>query len=99
MDWDRSNDKFAGSVLHDDGISAYDDGVLVSLASAADPTRAITTEFLFNGGDFRLIYAAANGNPEVLSVTTTPIPLPAGGLLLLSGLGGFAAFARRRKAA
>lgn len=100
-----ANFDFAGTVYHDDGITMFDGGVLVTPAGSEDPTANGVSAYTMTGGNsFRLIYSAANGNPEKLLVLaddggSIAVPLPAGGLLLLSGLGGFAAFARRRKAA
>lgn len=36
---------------------------------------------------------------DVSKVSIAPVPLPAGGLMLLGGLGGLAALRRRKKAA
>lgn len=89
-------------VRHDDGISFYDDGV--NRASSSAPTTVINTAVNgYDGGEFRLIYAATNGDPSVLKVegdgTLVPVPLPAAGFLLFGALGGLAAQRRRRKAA
>jgi len=82
-------------VRHDDGMTIYDDGTL--LGGFQNPTVARDTSvFGFDGGEFRLIYVATNGDPSILEVSA--VPLPAGGLLLLTALGGFAAVRRKRKA-
>ena len=91
--------EFDGVVSHDDGISVYDDGILVSPAASAAPTQEIDSEFAFNGGNFRLIYSAANGNPEVLLVNAnnvSPVPLPAAVWLFGSALLGVFGIARRK---
>lgn len=45
-------------------------------------------------------YASGGALPQInFSVSATPVPLPAGGLLLLTALGGVAALRRKRKAA
>jgi len=86
---------FNSSIDHDDGISVFDDGNLI--ASSAAPTNVTTTAANgFNGGTWRLIYAATNSDPSVLNVTTTPIPVPAAGFLLIGALGGLAFLRRRR---
>lgn len=86
-----------GDITHDDGISLLDDGVTV--ASSAPPTTVKTTSYGFNGGAFRLIYAAANGDPSVLNVDVQAVPLPASALLLVGALGGLGFVSRRRRAA
>lgn len=86
-----------GDVTHDDGISLLDDGVTV--ASSAPPTTVKDTPYAFNGGAFRLIYAAANGDPSVLKVDVAAVPLPATLFLMLGALGGLGAMSRRRRAA
>ena len=68
-----------GSIEHDDGVSLYDTSTnpdtLLTPASAATPTTPIDTTFAAIGStDLRLIYSAANGNPEVLDVTAVPLP-------------------------
>lgn len=88
---------FYGDIMHDDGVSLFDDGVLVTTASAQPPTTQITTPYSFSGGAFRLIYAAANGDPSVLNVSQ--VPLPATALLLVGALGGLGFVSRRRRAA
>ena len=61
-----------GTIDHDDGASLYDDGGTVVDSSA--PTVTIATAFAAtSGGNYRLIYAAANGLPEVLSVDITSV--------------------------
>ena len=82
-------------VRHDDGMTIFDDGTL--LGGFQNPTAARDTSVLgFDGGEFRIIYVATNGDPSILEVSA--VPLPAGGLLLLTALGGFAAVRRKRKA-
>lgn len=84
------------AVRHDDGMTIYDDGTL--LGGFQNPTSVRNTSVSgFDGGEFRLIYVATNGDPSILEVSA--VPLPAGGLLLLTALGGVAALRRRRKAA
>ncbi len=93
---------FETRVTHDDGFSMYDDGE--TLLSYANPTGIRSTPKTgtvnFTGGEFKLIYAAANGNPSKLLVEGNGIPavpLPAGILLMGTALAGFGVI-RRRKA-
>ncbi|MGC3939491.1 VPLPA-CTERM sorting domain-containing protein [Roseobacter sp. EG26] len=92
---------FETVVTHDDGFSIYDDGA--ALFSFANPTGIRTTPKTgtetFTGGEFNLIYAAANGNPSRLLVEgdgVPAVPLPASALLLMGAMGGFGALARRK---
>ena len=86
----------AGTITHDDGVTLVANGQTGGVSSA--PTTVLNTAFSSTGGAFTLYYAAANGNPSVLKVDVSPVPVPAGGLLLIGALGGLAAL-RRRKAA
>ncbi|WP_299505543.1 VPLPA-CTERM sorting domain-containing protein [uncultured Roseobacter sp.] len=97
---------FDTSVTHDDGFTIYDDGE--ELIGFANPTGVRTTPktgtINFTGGEFNLIYAAANGNPSKLFVEgdgVPAVPLPASALLLMGAMGGFGVAARHkaRKAA
>lgn len=92
---------FDTRVTHDDGFTIYDDGD--TLVSFANPTGIRTTPrtgmISFTGGEFKLVYAAANGNPSQLLVEgegISAVPLPASALLLLGGLGGFGLMRRRQ---
>ncbi len=55
------------------------------------------------GTDWQFEVATGDGHPSkefyISSVTVSPVPLPAGGLMLLAALGGLTAARRRRKAA
>ncbi|WP_262386594.1 hypothetical protein ROLI_027780 [Roseobacter fucihabitans] len=92
---------FDTRVTHDDGFTIYDD--TVELIGFANPTGIRTTPrtgtINFTGGEFNLIYSAANGNPSKLLVEgegISAVPLPASALLLLGAMGGFGVAARRK---
>ena len=85
-----------GSIIHDDGVTLYDKSGIV--LDAASPVYVTTDTFSAKSGEFRLIYSAANGNPEALTLDVAPVPVPAAGFLLMGALGGLAAMKRRRKA-
>jgi hypothetical protein len=93
---------FNSIVRHDDGITAFDDGA--QLATSAEPTTVINTAVNgFDGGVWRLIYAATNSDPSILQVTgdnlPSTVPVPAAGFLLFGALGGLAALRRRKSLA
>jgi hypothetical protein len=91
----------SGVINHDDGVTLVE---ATSGGVSAPPTSSRFTDFTADAGDFTLFYAAANGNPSILKITAelapelTPVPLPAGAVLLFTGLAGLG-FARRRKTA
>ena len=87
---------FEVTATHDDGISIYDDGL--EILSHDNPTGVrVTGPGDFDGGEFTLIYAAANGNPSVLQVEAiSAVPLPASAILLLGAMGGLGALSRRK---
>lgn len=95
---------FAGDALN--GVITHDDGITLEAVNqtggvSAPPTSKKITNFTADAGEFTLLYAAANGNPSILNVQAdiSPVPLPAGAVLLLTGLAGFGVARRRRKAA
>lgn len=92
---------FDTRITHDDGFTIYDDGE--ELIGFANPTGIRTTPVTgtinFSGGEFNLIYAAANGNPSKLLVEgdgVSAVPLPASAFLLIGAMGGLGALSRRR---
>lgn len=85
------------TIGHDDGVAVLDDDNLLGGFVGPNSFR-VTGVPDFTGGKFELLYVATNNNPSRLEVDFAPIPLPAGGVLLLTALAGVAAL-RRRKAA
>ena len=93
---------FDSVIRHDDGFSTYDDGAF--LAAYSNPTGVRNTDSDgFDGGVWRMIYSATNGDPSVLKVTgdnlPSPVPVPAAGFLLVGALGGLGFAGRRRRKA
>ncbi|MEM8797350.1 MAG: PEP-CTERM sorting domain-containing protein [Pseudomonadota bacterium] len=87
------------TVVHDDGVALFDDGAF--LGGNPGPTSQVTTPVAgFNGGEFSFVYVATNGDPSVLNVDVTPVPLPAAFPLLAGGIGllGFLTWRRKRAA-
>ncbi|MEM8959590.1 MAG: hypothetical protein AAGC86_17460 [Pseudomonadota bacterium] len=89
---------FEGVIHHDDGMTLLEDGAVV--AGYSKPTSERKTNYMFGGGDFRLVYTSANGDPSLLEVHASPVapvPLPAPALMLLTACGALGWAARRRK--
>jgi len=82
-----SNDALFGVRL----VSAYNPTLGSEYASATSVVSGTPVQYNNNSGNWRIA-------DVMLSGTATPVPLPAAGFLLLSGLGGFG-FARKRKLA
>ncbi|WP_424967869.1 VPLPA-CTERM sorting domain-containing protein [Dinoroseobacter sp. S375] len=85
-----------------DALGAFGDFLSVSLASSdyAAPVLSFDADNLYL--NFAGSGAGVAGDQVVIDFTVsdvTPVPLPAGGLLLLSGLGAIAVFKRRKKSA
>ncbi len=85
-----------GTIYHDDGITLVANALTGGVSAA--PTTQLATGFAANAGAFTLYYAAANGNPSVLRVDATAVPIPAAGFLLVGALGGLMALRRRKTA-
>lgn len=87
------------SVTHDDGVALVDDGVIIADFKGPNSVRTSQLDG-FDGGTLGFLYVATNGNPSILEIdmSPTPVPLPAGGLLMITGFAAFAAARRRKKA-
>lgn len=97
------NNGFAGAKVEWNSASDGSGTVFGSISgSALTSGDALVTEFALNEEKFLIASwtsVTAKGSNFDLRVDATPIPLPAGGLLLLTALGGVAALRRKRKAA
>jgi hypothetical protein len=84
-------------ITHDDGMAVFDNGLRIG--GFEGPNSERTTEVLgFSGGQFDLLYVATNGDPSILEVEMTPVPVPAALPMLLMGMGGLAFMRRRARA-
>lgn len=78
---------------------------VIDIPGAIPSLISIAQNFVYAGGSATLFFADTgntpgdNGGPILDNVAVSTVPLPAGGLLLLAGLGGLAALRRRRAAA
>lgn len=102
ISFDFNIDSFGATVVADFvltwTIDYYLDAALVSSVSVVNgdevPNSFLSTGILANRVTFS---SPNNGVIDSLNFTPAIVPLPAGGLLLLSGLGGLAALRRRNK--
>jgi hypothetical protein len=86
------------SITHDDGIALFDNGLQIGGFNGPN-SQQTTAVNGFGGGQFDLLYVETNGDPSVLNVDMTPVPVPTSLPLLLAGLGGFVVLRRRRACA
>ena len=106
LSFDYGNNKNSNGVEQlSFGIGGFSDsidipGAIASLISSTYSFTALTT------GSFNLFFADTGNTPSDLGgpildnvSLTTAVPLPAGGLLLLTAFGGLAGVRRRRKSA
>ncbi|MDA8586719.1 VPLPA-CTERM sorting domain-containing protein [Rhodobacteraceae bacterium] len=98
-DAERNSFRFEGGDLITANFRIdFDDGVVFDPVSGTD----LTNIFIETGFRSEVVSSAAAARLGVGTFTISPVsavPLPAGGLLLLSGLGGVAALKRRKKRA
>lgn len=90
------------NVDHDDGLQIIDDKTTTIYSSPQPQTaNGFSSDINWDGGFIQFAYAATNGDPSVFKIagegSVSVVPLPAGGLLLLTGFGALAL--RRRKQA
>ena len=80
-------------------------GAFFEITGSPFTNAAATLNFSFTGGPFDTLRfvdtspvrpGTTTGGWDIASVRVTPIPLPAGGLLLLGGLAGLAGLRRRK---
>jgi hypothetical protein len=87
---------YEGTITHDDGITLLARDLTGGVS--APPTSQRNTKFTATGGNFTLYYASANGNPSILKIDVSEVPVPAAGFLLVGALGGLMALRRRKTA-
>lgn len=78
------------------GGTVYDvaDFVVESVSGTGDVR--IDVNFMMFAGDVVTLEGLSGANSYLSAITVAPVPLPAGMALMLTGLGGFAAFRRRK---
>ncbi len=89
---------FSGSGIGIGGFSGGDalpDSAAVLAAFAAAPTQQFVS---FTDADFGIMLPFGQAYKVISISAVQPVPLPAGGVLLLSALAGFGLLARRRRA-
>lgn len=85
------------SITHDDGFSLYDSSdALIQQFVGPNVKRTTDIVNLPVPDDYRLIYVAANGDPSVLQVHGTVVPIPAAAWLFGSALVGMGFVGRRK---
>ncbi|MFV0515671.1 MAG: VPLPA-CTERM sorting domain-containing protein [Jhaorihella sp.] len=95
---------FAGSVVSDIYLATSLFGKDSLIASTSGDLTSASAHVTFDPSDYYITQVFTVSGPAASGGTANsewlaPVPLPAAGLMLLAGLGGMAAFGRRRKKA
>lgn len=95
---------FAGSVMSDIYLATSLFGRDSLIASTSGDLTTSAAQIMFDPSDYYITQVFTISGPTASGGTANsewlaPVPLPAAGLMLLAGLGGMAAFARRRRKA